>query len=66
MSKTKYCVTVVRTGCVFVEAETPEEAMDIADHQKTGDISWSEDWSPTDAEVNDGYLGEYITERAFE
>ena len=58
MSKTKYCVTVVRTGCVFIEAASPEEAMDIADHQRTGDISWSDDWSPTDAEVDDGYLGE--------
>lgn len=66
MSKKKYCVTIVRTGCVFVEADCPEEAMDLADHQTTDTISWSDDWSPTDAEENEDYVGKYITERAFD
>lgn len=63
----RYCVTIVRTGCVFVEAESPEDAMDIADHQTTDTVNWSEDWSVTaieeDASEPDGC---YITEKAFE
>ena len=31
----KYCVTVARTGCIFVEAENESEAIDIANHQDT-------------------------------
>lgn len=31
----KYMITIVRTGCLFVEAETEEAAMHIADHQKS-------------------------------
>lgn len=61
----KFCVTIVRTGVVFVEAETPEEAMDIADHQTTDTVNWSEDWSPTDAEEQPDYDGLCLTERAF-
>lgn len=49
----KYMIAVVRTGCLFVEAETEEAAMHIADHQKTDTVSWSDDWKPTDCEVDD-------------
>lgn len=28
----KYCVTIERTGCVFVEAENEDAAIDIANH----------------------------------
>ena len=31
----KYCVTIVRTGCIFVEADNMEDAIDIANHQTT-------------------------------
>ena len=62
----KYCVTIVRTGCLFVEANSEEDAMDIADHQTTDEVNWSDDWTPTDAEENDSYQGEYITEYVFE
>lgn len=63
----KYCVTVTRTGCVFIEAENEEEAMYIADHLTTETISWSEDWSPTDCEEDDSLDDlEYITEPEFE
>ena len=63
----KYCVTVVRTGCLFVEAESEAEAMDIADHQTTDTVNWSDDWSPTDCEEDDSEPdGMYITERAFD
>lgn len=61
----KYCVTITRTGWVFVEADTPGEAMDIADHQYSDTIIWAEDWGPTDVEEDDS--GEkYITEREFD
>lgn len=63
----KYCVTIVRTGCVFVEAETKEEAIDIADHQTTDTVIWSEDWEPTDCfEDNSACDYMYVTEKAFD
>ena len=63
----KYCVTIVRTGCVFVEAETKEEAMDIANHQTTDTVNWSEDWEPTECIEDDSALDNmYVTEKAFE
>jgi hypothetical protein len=63
----KYCVTIVRTGCIFVEAETAEEAMDIADHQKTDTVNWSDDWEATDATQDDDISDfECVCEKAFE
>lgn len=65
--KTKYCVTVVRTGCVFVSANSEAEAMDIANHQTTDMVTWSEDWNATDCCEDDSEPdGSYITEKAFE
>ena len=62
----KYLVTVVQTGCVFVEAESEAEAMDIADHQFGDAISWSDDFEATDVEEDDSVEPEmYITEKAF-
>lgn len=63
----KYCVTIVRTGCVFVEAESVTKAFYIADHQTTDAVTWSEDWCAVDAEQDDslpGYL--CVSEPAFE
>ena len=39
-------MTVVCYGSVYVEAETQEEAMRIADHQLTDTVEWTEDWRP--------------------
>lgn len=66
MPKKKFCVTIVRYGCLFVEAEDEVDAMDLADHQTTDTVNWSDDWTPTDAEEYGDYGGEYITERAFD
>ena len=63
----KYCVTIVRTGFLFVEAENEAEAMDIANHQTTDTVSWSEDWEATDCMEDDSCEDDdYITEKAFE
>lgn len=62
----KYCVTIVRTGCVFVEAESEEDAMYLADHVTTDTVSWSEDWEATDAFEDEDCCGEYITEPMFD
>ena len=63
----KYCVTIVRTGCVFVEAGSEAEAMDIADHQTTDTVNWSDDWEATFAEEDDSFPDNmYISEKAFE
>lgn len=63
----KYCVTVTRTGCLFIEADSEAEAIDIADHQTTDTVNWSEDWSPTDCYEDDSEPDEmYIAERAFD
>lgn len=62
----KYLVTVVRTGCIFVEAESEAEAMDIADHQFDDAVNWSDDWEATDVEEDDSAdPEEYIKEKAF-
>lgn len=63
----KYCVTIVRTGCVFIEAESEAEAMDIANHQTTDTVNWSDDWEATDATEDGSYPDNmYISEKAFE
>lgn len=63
----KYCVTVTRTGCVFIEADSESEAMYIADHLCTNSVNWSDDWEPTDC-VEDETILDYmcITEPEFE
>ena len=62
----KYCVTITRTGCLFVEADSEEQAMDIADHQTTDTVNWSDDWAPTSCMEDDSEPdGMYITEKAF-
>lgn len=63
----KYCVTIVRTGCVFIEAENEAEAMDIANHQTTDTVNWSDDWEATDCMEDDTLEdSEYVREKAFE
>lgn len=63
----RYCVTIIKTGCLFVEAESPEEAMDIAAHQETNTVNWSDDWEPTDVFEDSSALdSSYIRERAFD
>lgn len=67
IAKKKYCVTIARYGCLFVEAESEDEAMDIADHQTTDTVIWSDDWAPTDVQEDDSEPDSmYITEKAFE
>ncbi|MBQ7818569.1 MAG: hypothetical protein IJ341_02610 [Bacteroidales bacterium] len=61
----KFCVTVTRTGCVFVKANSASEAMDIANHQTTDTVNWSDDWEATDC-IEDDTAINYITEKAFE
>lgn len=63
----KYCVTITRTGWLFIEAKDEIEAMEIADHQLTSTVNWSDDWAPTSVEENDSAFDEeYISEKAFE
>ena len=63
----KYCVTIERTGCIFVEAENESAAIDIANHQTTDTVSWSEDWEATDVYEDDSACASmYVTEKAFE
>ena len=66
-AKKKYMVTIVRTGYLEVAADSPEEALDIADHQMTDTVSWSDDWDATDAAEDESIPDEScITEKAFE
>lgn len=65
--KRKYCVPIARTGCVFVIAETEEDAIDIANHQVTSTISWSDDWEATDCYEDDTIPDcMCVTEKAFD
>lgn len=62
----KYMVTVVKTGCVFVEADDEYTAMDIANHQITSNINCSDDWEATDVIEDDSALDcMYVREKAF-
>lgn len=62
----KYCVIIQRNGCIFVEANSEEEAVDIADHQLTDTVIWDEDWHPSDVIEDSSYCREYVKERAFD
>jgi len=62
----KYLVTIMRGGCMYVEADSPEDAIDIANHQTTDSVFWDDDWEATDCQEDDSYQSEYITEKAFE
>lgn len=63
----KCCVTITRTGCLFIEADSKEQAMDIANHQTTDTVSWSDDWVATDCMEDDSEPDcMYIEEKAFE
>ena len=63
----KYCVTITRTGWLFVEADSDEKAMDIANHQTTDTVNWSDDWVPTACMEDDSEPDcMYITEKAFD
>ena len=63
----KYCVTVVRTGCIFVEAKNETEAIDIANHQTTDTVNWSDDWQTTDCMEDDSAANcMYIKEKTFD
>lgn len=44
----KYEVVVTRIGSLFIEADTPEKAMEIANNQSTEDVHWADDWDITD------------------
>ena len=64
MDKKYYLVNVVRYGCVPVAARSEAEAMDIANHQRTQSVSWSDDWEPTEAnevdyDSSESYAEEY-------
>lgn len=61
----KYCVTVARTGVIYVAAEDESKAMRIADHQETETVSWT-DWEVTDVvEDNTLPLEDCVSENAF-
>ena len=49
----KYQVTISREGSIWVEATSPEEAIDIANRQMTDTVNWSEDWYATDVFEDD-------------
>lgn len=64
-SKSVYQVIITRTGVVFVRAASESAAMELADHLTTDEVSWSDDWTPTDAMEAKDYDGVPITEPSF-
>lgn len=48
--KSKWEVTVTRTGFVIIEASTKEEASSIAEGTDTKNVQWEDSWSITDVE----------------
>lgn len=66
--KNKYCVTIVRTGCVYIEAKSEADALDIANHLYTDTVSWSDDWEADVADIVDEDCDDsiqYISEKDF-
>lgn len=61
-----YEVTISRSGVVFVSADSAAAAMELADHLTTEHISWSDDWTPTDAKEHADYDGTVFTEPDFD
>lgn len=61
-----YEVTIVRTGVVFVRANSAAAAMDLANHLTTDHVNWSDDWNPTDAEECRDYNGSVFEEPDFD
>lgn len=61
-----YEVTISRAGVVFVSADSAAAAMELADHLTTEHISWSDDWTPTDAKEHADYDGTVFTEPDFD
>lgn len=63
----KYRVLVAQHGCVYVDANSEAEAVDIANHQMTDSVWWLDDWEAVGVEKDDSALNEmYITHRAYE
>ncbi len=64
-SNSVYQVTITRTGVVFVRAASESAAMELADHLKTDEVSWSDDWDATDAILAEDFDGVPYTEPSF-
>lgn len=43
-------VTVSRTGCITVEADTPDEALFVAENCDENEVSWTDEWGADNAE----------------
>ena len=62
----KYCVTVARTGLVYVEAQSAEEAAEIAERQLTDNVWWLDDFQATSVQEDDAALHSmYVTAPAY-
>lgn len=48
-----YDVTFTRYGCAYVEANSMEEALKKADSLSEDEVSWNDNWTPTDAYAMD-------------
>ena len=48
-----YTVIVSRCGSVRVIAESAQQAMDIANQIPATEITWDDDFMPTDSELSD-------------
>lgn len=60
-----YDVTIARYGFVRVVADSDTEAMQIVREEYSSDeISWSDDWEPTDATEADANVTEVDNEQS--
>lgn len=59
--KKKFCVIILKTGCVYIEAENAAEAQRIVDkHASASDVTWDDGF-----EVSDAYEDDSIPESMF-
>ena len=63
----KYAVTIVQYGCMPVEANSYDEAIDIAAHQCGDAVYWNDGYEAINAEPDDTFDDdEYVTQKAYE
>lgn len=63
----KYRVVVAQHGCVYVDANSEDEAVDIANHQMTDSVWWFDDWKAVGVEKDDSAIDNlYISKKEYE
>ena len=62
----KYCVTVARTGLIYVNADSKKDAAEIAERQLTDNVWWLDDFQAVDVREDTAAPSKmYVTDPAY-